>query len=97
MHENMRGRAAILEEVVWGPCFTTVSFFASNSGRLVGSLLLETIGSPARGHGSNCKLGGGKECQQIGYSSQSSEDGDTHKVYFRCSSISMMAAWLPHL
>lgn len=53
---------------------------------------LETIGSPARGQGSNCKLcivesACCHRCWSLGTC--------PHKVYFRCSSISMMAAWLP--
>lgn len=53
---------------------------------------LETMGSPALGQGSNCRLENMSITMVLAVESMI-----THKVYFRCSSISIIAAWLPHL
>lgn len=53
---------------------------------------LETMGSPALGQGSNCRLKDMSVTVILAV-----ESGVTYNVYFRCSSISIIAAWLPHL
>jgi hypothetical protein len=58
--------------------------------------LQEVVGRPARHHG----LTGTRarvELQATSCQLQASSKADpTYKVYLRCSSISMIAAWLPH-
>ena len=59
------------------------------------NLRRDTIGSPARGHGSNWRLHTSRVSERHGREGRF-RSWVTYKVYFRCSSISMMAAWFPH-
>jgi hypothetical protein len=82
-----------LEEVIRSPYRSDIRLTSPKewySG--LKNLLLDTMGSPALGQGSNCKLG--MLLEQIGCNEV---ENSAYKVYFKCSSISIIAAWLPHL